>query len=159
MELDVLYSHIASPPVAANFAALVQRTVDKEIPHGVDIIVGIHARILKERRLLSLKPGSSTPLPSFSFFGPSKQAELAVGASDAPATDVTHETGPHEAGPPPVDERGARSGSLPPEGSEPPTGVPPQTSTSMEVPTATSTKESDAEVKKKATVRLEELEE
>ena len=48
MELDVLYAHIASPPVVAQFPALAQRIANKEIPHGADIIIGIHARLAKE---------------------------------------------------------------------------------------------------------------
>ena len=143
MELDVLYSHIASPPVAANFAALVQRTADKEIPHGVDIIVGIHARLLKERQPFTLKPASSISLPSFS--GAPKPAEIAIGASDAPEAGAEHETGPSHS-----DKRAVRSGSLPSEGNESP---PPQMSASISAQTATSTKEPDVEGKrnKKAT--------
>ena len=134
MELNVLYSHIASPPVVANFAALAQRIADKNLPHGADIIVGIHAMLLKERHPLPLQPGSSISLPS--FFGPQKQAEIAVDASDAPEDGAKHGTRPF-----PVDKRGAQSGALPSEDSESPL---PQTSASMSVPTSTSTEEPDA---------------
>ncbi|KAG6369515.1 hypothetical protein JVT61DRAFT_14313 [Boletus reticuloceps] len=64
MELDILYSHIASRPVVANFASLAQRIAHKELPHGADIIVGIHTRLLKERHPFSLKPARFTLLPN-----------------------------------------------------------------------------------------------
>ena len=145
----MLYSHIASPPVVADFAALAQRIADKELAHGAAIIVGIHERLLKERRLLSLslKPGPPTSLPDFS--GPRKPGELAVGASDPPEAGAKHETGPSDA-----DKRGARSGSL---RSESPPSAPPQTSASAAVPTPTSTKEQDAGGKKKATEKRKEF--
>ncbi|KAG9310054.1 hypothetical protein JVU11DRAFT_10097 [Chiua virens] len=47
MELDVLYSHIATPPVVAGFPDLARRIANKELPHGADIIVGIHTRVLQ----------------------------------------------------------------------------------------------------------------
>ncbi|KAF8546932.1 hypothetical protein OG21DRAFT_1490677 [Imleria badia] len=56
MELNVLYSYIASPLIIVNFAAFAQRA-HKELPHGADIMVGIHMRIVKEHLLLSLKLG------------------------------------------------------------------------------------------------------
>jgi hypothetical protein len=58
MELDVLYSFIASPPVAAGFPVFVQRIINKELPHGADILLDIHGRFLKELRPL---PSISTP--------------------------------------------------------------------------------------------------
>ncbi|KIJ59615.1 hypothetical protein HYDPIDRAFT_118398 [Hydnomerulius pinastri MD-312] len=48
MELDILYKHIASPPVVMGLPALVKRIANKELLHGADIIVGLHSRILKE---------------------------------------------------------------------------------------------------------------
>ncbi|KAI9458726.1 hypothetical protein HD554DRAFT_2317107 [Boletus coccyginus] len=48
MELDVLYSHITSSLVVADFPALARRIANKELPHGADIVVGIHTRLLKE---------------------------------------------------------------------------------------------------------------
>ncbi|KAG6377270.1 hypothetical protein JVT61DRAFT_15053 [Boletus reticuloceps] len=47
-ELDVLYSHIASPAVVAGFPELSRRIANKELPHGAAIIAGIHVRILSE---------------------------------------------------------------------------------------------------------------
>jgi hypothetical protein len=137
----VLYSHIASPSVVANFATLAQCIADKELPHGADIIIGIHARLLKERHLSRLK--ARPPISLSSFSGPPKQAELAVGASDAPDAGAKHES--H------VDKFGARSRSLPSEGSESP---PPETSA---VSTATSTKEPDVGGKNKVTEKRKEL--
>ena len=67
MELDVLYNHVASPPVVANFSALAQRIANKRLPHGADIIVGIHSRLLKESYPLPLK---LAPVPSPSLSGP-----------------------------------------------------------------------------------------
>ena len=56
----MLYAQIASPTVVTGFPALAQRIALKELPHGADIIVGIHARLLKERQSLA-----STPTPAF----------------------------------------------------------------------------------------------
>ena len=56
MELDVLYTHIGSPPVVSGFRGLAQRIVLRELPHGVDVIVGIHERVLKARQLSSPPP-------------------------------------------------------------------------------------------------------
>jgi len=63
MELDVLYTHIASPPVVTGLPALAQRIAHKELLHGADIIVGIHARLLKERFPLPPTPVPSVPPP------------------------------------------------------------------------------------------------
>lgn len=52
----MLYSCIASPPVVENFAAFAGRIVQKELPHGADIIVGIHTRLLRAHHPFSLKP-------------------------------------------------------------------------------------------------------
>lgn len=82
VELDVLYSHIGSPPVVAGFPALAQRIANRELPQGADIIVGIHERLLKGRHpspltptpSLPLAPSSGTPLrPPLSFCGPPTQ--------------------------------------------------------------------------------------
>jgi hypothetical protein len=63
MELDVLYAHIASLPVVAGLPALAQRIAHKELPHGADIIVGIHTRLLKERHHLQSASTPSVPPP------------------------------------------------------------------------------------------------
>ncbi|KAI9458721.1 hypothetical protein HD554DRAFT_2317104 [Boletus coccyginus] len=77
MELDMLYTYIASPPVITGLPALAQHIAHKEIPHGADIIVGIHARILKERFPLPSIPTPSTlPLsPTFSSLAPPAPSE------------------------------------------------------------------------------------
>ncbi|KAI9458727.1 hypothetical protein HD554DRAFT_2298928 [Boletus coccyginus] len=92
MELDVLYTHIKSPPVVANFATLVQRIANKELPHGADIMIGIHTRLLQEhqRHPSSLGPGaggpgSGPPISRPRSSGPSKPVEPTIGASDAPS--------------------------------------------------------------------------
>ena len=53
MELDVLHSLIESPSVVTHFPALAKRIANKELPHGADVIVGIHTRFLKRPRLES----------------------------------------------------------------------------------------------------------
>ena len=58
MELDVLYDHIGSAPVVTGFPAFAKRLADKELPHGAEVIVGIHARLLKQRQPLTLTPAS-----------------------------------------------------------------------------------------------------
>ena len=66
MELDVLYSYIASPSIVANFPAFAKRIV--KLPQGPDIIVGIHTRLLKETHPSLFK--SATLGPSSSFLPP-----------------------------------------------------------------------------------------
>ncbi|KAF8546791.1 hypothetical protein OG21DRAFT_1490813 [Imleria badia] len=82
MELDVLYDHIASPAVVADFPALARRIANKELVHGADIIVGIHTRLLKDPHphLSRLK---SVPLPRH-FPWPHEPVKADVSASDAP---------------------------------------------------------------------------
>ena len=92
MELDVLYSHIASPPVVANFAALAQRIANKELPHGADIIVGIHARLLKESYPLPFKPAPPNSL--LNNWGRSGLVKMDVNASDVSDAEAADETGP-----------------------------------------------------------------
>ncbi|KAI9452035.1 hypothetical protein HD554DRAFT_2200073 [Boletus coccyginus] len=77
MELDMLYAHITSPPVVTGLPTLAQRIAHKEIPHGADIIVGIHARLLKERfPLPSIPTHSALPLsPTFSSLPPLAPSE------------------------------------------------------------------------------------
>ncbi|KAF8546792.1 hypothetical protein OG21DRAFT_1527597 [Imleria badia] len=63
MELDaVLYSHITSRPVVINFAALA-RIAQKQLPHGADIIAGIHTRLSKEHHPMVLDLIGVPPLP------------------------------------------------------------------------------------------------
>ncbi|KAG6369513.1 hypothetical protein JVT61DRAFT_14311 [Boletus reticuloceps] len=59
MELDMLYSHISSSPVVAGFPALARCIANKELPHGADIVIGIHTRFLKESRPLPWRPARS----------------------------------------------------------------------------------------------------
>ncbi|KAF9228261.1 hypothetical protein BS17DRAFT_773370 [Gyrodon lividus] len=54
MALDTLYSHIASPRIVAGLPALARRIANKELPHGADIIIGLHMRMLKEHHPLAL---------------------------------------------------------------------------------------------------------
>ncbi|KAF8837057.1 hypothetical protein BDN67DRAFT_957219 [Paxillus ammoniavirescens] len=56
MELDVLYPHIASPPVVAGFPELAKRIADKELPQGADIIIGLHTRTLRQHYSPALTP-------------------------------------------------------------------------------------------------------
>ncbi|KAF8546931.1 hypothetical protein OG21DRAFT_1490676 [Imleria badia] len=58
MELDLLHSLIASPLVVTHFPALAQRIANKELPHGTDVIVGIHTRMLKRPRWESTPAGT-----------------------------------------------------------------------------------------------------
>ena len=80
MELDVLYTHIGSSPVVASFSALAKRIANKELPHGADIIVGIHSRLLDDPHPLQMK---LVPAPSTSFGDHwREQEEVEVKASD-----------------------------------------------------------------------------
>ncbi|KAG9310050.1 hypothetical protein JVU11DRAFT_10093 [Chiua virens] len=79
MELDILYSHIASPAVVAGFPAFARRIANGELPHGAEIIVGIHTRVLKEPHSVPLK---LAPIPSLTVQVPSNSAESAKMAED-----------------------------------------------------------------------------
>ncbi|KAF8451987.1 hypothetical protein L210DRAFT_3515378 [Boletus edulis BED1] len=59
MELDVLYSHTSSSPVVAGFPALARCIANKELPHGADIVIGTHTRLLKESHPLPWRPARS----------------------------------------------------------------------------------------------------
>jgi len=63
MLLDTLYAHIASRPVVAGLPALARRIANKELPHGADIVIGLHTRILQEHHPLALIPPSPQPVP------------------------------------------------------------------------------------------------
>ena len=80
MELDVLYAHIASPPVVTGLPALTRRIAHNELPHGTNIIAGIHARYLKERHPL---PPTSAPSVEAGVF----PACVSVDQENAPAHD------------------------------------------------------------------------
>lgn len=86
MELDVLYSHIGPPKVVADFPALARRIANKELPHGADIIVGIHSRLLTQRNPLAFfEPAPPPPLPLTSFsgyFGQSKSTTRSESPED-----------------------------------------------------------------------------
>lgn len=60
----MLYTHIASSAVVADFPALARRIANKELVQGADIIVGIHMRLLKEPRphLVPLEPAAPGPV-------------------------------------------------------------------------------------------------
>lgn len=79
MELDVFYSHIASPSVVAGFSALARRVANQELPHGADIIVGIHARFLKELRPLPFKPPPPPSTLRLRLFGTQVEPEVREG--------------------------------------------------------------------------------
>ena len=108
----MLYSHIASSPVVANFPAFAKRIANKELPHGADIILGIHARLLREPHPLPFR--SADPGPS-SFFRPSEPVELDARSDDTPEAEAADGTGPTHAY-----KKDTRSGSLlgPPKSSE-----------------------------------------
>ena len=95
MELDVLYAHIASPPVVTGLPALARRIAHKELPHGANIIVGIHARLLKERHPLPSTPPTPCvppPLsPSFSFTPP-PSVSFKFGPPSPPIADAPSDT-------------------------------------------------------------------
>ena len=44
----MLYSHIASGPIIAGLPVLARRIANNEFPHGADIVIGIHQRLLKQ---------------------------------------------------------------------------------------------------------------
>ena len=58
----MLYTHIGSPPVVSGFRGLAQRIALRELPHGADVIVGIHERVLRARQSSSA-PRTPITLP------------------------------------------------------------------------------------------------
>ena len=64
MQLDVLYDHIGSASVVTSFPAFAKRLADNQLPHGAEVIIRIHARLLKERQSLPPTPTPPT-IPSF----------------------------------------------------------------------------------------------
>ncbi|KAF8450976.1 hypothetical protein L210DRAFT_691505 [Boletus edulis BED1] len=122
MELDVLYAHIASPTVVAHFAALAQRVAQRALPHGADIMIGIHTRLLKAHHPSALKPTA-----------PPELVKTDVSMSDTPQAEDEHKTGLS-----PVDQPGTEPGSLPSSSGrgESIFGVPSQVSASLVVSTA-----------------------
>ncbi|KAF8443798.1 hypothetical protein L210DRAFT_3532233 [Boletus edulis BED1] len=69
MELDVLYAHNTSPPVVAHFPELAQHNTNRELAHGVDIIIWIHTRLLKESPCIWPRFGSGPRQTASSGFG------------------------------------------------------------------------------------------
>ena len=86
MELDVLYTHIASPSVVAGFPALARRIALRELPHGADVIIGIHTRVLRERQLLPPTPRFA-PEPVFVTASPPPASPPALFAVPPPGAD------------------------------------------------------------------------
>jgi len=103
MELDMLYFYIATPPVIANFPALLRRIASKQLPHGADIMADIHSRFLKELYPFSLVFPSTSPPP----------AQPSVPFPSAPCTPPFHFNLPATT----VQELGARTNNGSPSGS------------------------------------------
>jgi hypothetical protein len=87
MELDVLYSHIGFAPVVAEFPALARRIAKGELPHGADIIVGVHTRLLKEPHALPLK--TRAPPLSQKCFSPEPMTVKQDGSASEGTRDGT----------------------------------------------------------------------
>ena len=99
MELDVLYAHIASSTVVAGFPDFARRIANKELPHGADIIIGIHTRLLRDAlsraRSAALEPDGReraslrtvTPLnssdPTATIAGQSETGSISSGLGSA----------------------------------------------------------------------------
>lgn len=130
MELDVLYSHITSSLVVADFPALARRIANKELPHGADIVVGIHTRLLKEPHPLPWRR-PVTPLAKFS--GPPEPVQIVASASDPP--DAEAETGLPHAVKPSIRLTSLWSGASVPAPPRPSATVAPPTISSVTQPT------------------------
>jgi len=67
MELDMLSQKIATAPIIEGLPALMRRIAQKELPHGADIIIGLHTRILQlhyANELAQIQPRSpGLPVP------------------------------------------------------------------------------------------------
>lgn len=106
MELDMLSQKLATAPIIAGLPALMRRISQKEMPHGADIIIGLHTRILQlhyANELAQIQARAPNPQPfSYPIADCTRSptvtipslAELAVdisveGSSDPP--DLTNE--------------------------------------------------------------------
>ncbi|KAG9310048.1 hypothetical protein JVU11DRAFT_10091 [Chiua virens] len=78
MELDVLYSLLASPLVVTGFPVLAQRIANKELAHGADVIIGIHTRLLRGPLSWVKEPGVPPPQPSSESAGTSESKSFPV---------------------------------------------------------------------------------
>ena len=61
LELDLLLQKIATPPIVEGLPTLMRRISQKELPHGADVIIGLHTRILRlhyARELAQIRPSS-----------------------------------------------------------------------------------------------------
>lgn len=132
----MLYSHITSSPVVADFPALARRIANNELPHGADIIVGIHTRLLKEPHPL---PWRRAVAPLAKFSGPPEPVQIVASASDPPDADA--ETGPPDAEKPGICLMSFGSGASVP-------CAPPQLSGTVAPPTISSITKPTMAVKK-----------
>ena len=87
MEFDKLYSYIASPTVVADFSALARRIANKQLPHGADIVIGIHTRLLNDSRPLWMRP----PPPLHSIPEPPEPVEVGESDREAPEDEDENE--------------------------------------------------------------------
>ena len=122
MELDKLYSYIASATVVADFSALARRIANKQLPHGADIVIGIHTRLLNDSRPLWMRP----PPPRRSIPEPPEPVEVGESDHETLEDEDEDETGPFRGGSLPTPSR-ALGGSLIP-------NVPPQAPAAMPAP-------------------------
>lgn len=69
MELDMLSQKIATAPIIEGLPTLMRRISQKEMPHGADIIIGLHTRILQlhyANELAQIQAPTPNPQP-FSY--------------------------------------------------------------------------------------------
>ncbi|KAF8124559.1 hypothetical protein EV363DRAFT_1435290 [Boletus edulis] len=112
MELDVLYAHMASPPVVAHFPGLARRIANKELAHGADIVIWTHTQLLKVSpsrtqpssgsglwQTAPSRLGSGLGLRNAASAGPADGAErAAASAGDTSKGDVKGEDGNQRTG-------------------------------------------------------------
>jgi hypothetical protein len=57
MEVDSLFQHVTTPTVIKDFPTLMKRIAGADLPHGADILIQLHRRMLRQ-----LYPGTLSPL-------------------------------------------------------------------------------------------------
>jgi hypothetical protein len=64
MEVETLFQHVATPTVMKDFPTLIKRIAGAGLPHGADILIQLHERMLKQHYPRVVSP-ELAPQPVF----------------------------------------------------------------------------------------------
>jgi hypothetical protein len=62
MEVESLFQHVATPTVIKNFPTLMKRIAGADLPHGADILIQLHQRMLRQLYPGTLSPSHAPPI-------------------------------------------------------------------------------------------------